>query len=137
MRPVTRRLVAGLLVLLVLLLALGALPSYLKSGDPYYVQAEQVNGTGPDANGTIAAANLSERAHPYTFEALRAAANASDGKGRSSPYWRGPVGVKGAFAHSPFDEMNSYRQRYPGATTDGTARVRYANRTYRLTILHP
>jgi hypothetical protein len=136
-RPVTRRLVAGLLVLLVLLLALGALPSFLRSGDPYYLQAEHLNEAGADADGAIDAATLSERTHPYTFEALRSAANATDDQGRSSPYWRGPFGLKGAFTHSPFDELDSYRQQYPDATTESAAHVRYDDRTYRLTIIHP
>lgn len=150
MRPVTRRLVLALLVLVGLLLLLGALPQYLKAGDPYYLQAEPVddaagganatdggNETG-DANATgdaVPAANLSERAHPYTFEALRDADG--DATGRSSPYWRGPFGLKEAFTHSPFDEVDAYRQQYPEATAGDAVRIRYENRTYRLTVIQP
>jgi hypothetical protein len=145
MRPVTRRLVLALLVLVGLLLALGTLPQYLKAGDPYYLQAEPVDGGAAgsgnataDANATgeaVPAANLSERAHPYTFEALRDADG--DATGRSSPYWRGPFGLKEAFTHSPFDEVDSYRQQYPEATDGDAVRVRYGNRTYRLTVIQP
>jgi len=44
MRPITRNLVVGLLVVTVLLLALGAAPSLLRSGDPYYVTATPAEG---------------------------------------------------------------------------------------------
>jgi ABC-type transporter Mla subunit MlaD len=39
MRRVTRNAVIGLVVIVVLLLALGALPGFLGTGDPYYVTA--------------------------------------------------------------------------------------------------
>jgi len=128
MRTVTRNLVLGIAVVLVLLLALGALPSVLKSGDPYYVSATQIDEnvsvgpnatvtTGPNATAVNASA-LSTQTHPFTTSAV---ADAGPNRtGSSGPYWKGPLGVKGAFTHSPFDELASMRQRTPNAT-DGEA----------------
>lgn len=140
MRTVTRNLLLGIGVVLVLLLALGAAPSLLRSGDPYYVSAtpvgdaDGVNVTEADTEATAGGSNetaandsdttavnasqLSARTHPFTTEALaNASANQS---GYSDPYWEGPIGIKGAFTHSPFDELASLRQRNPNAT-DGEA----------------
>lgn len=116
MRRVTRNLILGILAVLVLLLALGALPGLLKSGDPYYVTATPAS-PASDSNATAQAvdgANLSERAYPYTTEALENVT--AEEPGRSDPYWRGPVGFKEAFTHSPFDEMNALREQHPNAT---------------------
>ena len=57
MRPITRRVTIAILVVLALLLALGALPSYLKSGDPYYVTATPETGNHTAVDMT----NVSER----------------------------------------------------------------------------
>ncbi|MFB6192050.1 MAG: hypothetical protein ABEI11_01875 [Haloarculaceae archaeon] len=133
MRAVTRRVVYAVLAVVVVLLALGALPSFLRAGDPYYVTA--VAAGAPAGVEPIDAANISERRYPYTTAAL-AAANASAGgtPGRSDAYYRGPVGLKGAFTHSPFDEFAAYREQYPGATEAGAVYVRRNATTYRLTV---
>ncbi|MFC7156365.1 hypothetical protein ACFQPA_13020 [Halomarina halobia] len=131
MRRVTRNLVVGLAVLGVLLLALGALPSYLRSGDPYYLAATEV----PEYEGpTVDAADLSERRFPYTTEAL------SDG--RSSAYYEGPTGFKEAFTHSPFDELNELDQRDRdeagrdgGAVNGTTAHVTRDGTVYRVRLV--
>jgi hypothetical protein len=134
MRPVTRNFLLAMGVLALLLLALGALPSYLKSGDPYYLTAtptgETVNQT---ANGTtVDASNLSEQRYPYTTEALT---NATTSRaGQSTPYWRGPIGIKGAFPHSPFDEYDSLAQQYPAATDGDGVRVGHDGTVYRLAV---
>ena len=127
MRPVTRNTVVGIGVVVVALLALGALPSYLKSGDPYYVVAEPT-GSGPAVNAT----NLSERRYPYVTGAVAAAAS---GEGRSEPYWEGPFGLKESFSHSPFDEFDAIGQRSPAATDGGTVFVARNGTRYRLEIV--
>ena len=66
MRTITRNVLIGLGVVIVVLVALGALPSYLQSGDPYYVSATPVEGSGPTVNGSA----LSEQRFPYTTAAL-------------------------------------------------------------------
>lgn len=48
--------------MVVVLLALGALPSYLRSGAPYHVTATPVGEDGPAVDATV----LSERHFPYT-----------------------------------------------------------------------
>jgi hypothetical protein len=128
MRPVTRNALIGLLIVLALLLALGAVPNYLRSGDPYYVTAETIDGDRPAVN----ASDLPERRYPYTTEALRDAA--ANGTGQSAPYWKGPYGVKESFTHSPFDELSALRMRNASAT-DGDALYVTRNGTlYRLAI---
>ncbi|WP_324665468.1 hypothetical protein [Haloarcula sediminis] len=151
MRRVTRNFLLAMGVLAVLLLALGALPGYLTSGDPYYMTATPVGeaGNATAANATagtatpartataasaraVDAANLSERRYPYTTEALENAT--ADSAGRSSAYYRGPVGIKGAFTHSPFDERDALVQRYSGAADGDTVRVRSDGTVYRLAV---
>jgi len=147
MRRVTRNLLLGIALVLVLLLALGAVPSLLRSGDPYYVSATPAG----DANGTVTtdvsrgdettdpanvttranasainASGLSDRSFPFTTGALADAG--SNRTGYSDPYWRGPAGFKESFTHSPFDELASLRQRAPNAT-DGDAVRFVANGT--------
>ncbi|MFB6170448.1 MAG: hypothetical protein ABEJ06_04800 [Haloarculaceae archaeon] len=121
MRRVTRNLVVGILVV-VLLLALGALPSYLRSGDPYYVVAEQPGGSHPSVN----ASTYDHSHYPYTTAAIRT--------GRSDPYWKGPVGFKEAFTHSPFDEFGALAQRNADAREGETVWVTQNGTLYRLTI---
>ena len=101
MRTITRNVIIALLVVIVLLLALGALPSYLATGDPYYVEATAIDEPGP----AIDADNLSERRFPYTFEAL-GAVEAGDDPARSEAYYTGPGSFKEAFTHTPFDEFS-------------------------------
>lgn len=114
MRSRTRNLVLATLGLVVLLLALVAGLGLLKSGAPYYVTATPVEGDHPAVNATA----LSERRFPYTTGALRNAG--AEAAGWSDPYWRGYVGLKEAFAHSPFDEFSALRGR-SGNVTDGEA----------------
>lgn len=129
MRPVTRNVVLAILVVLAALLALGAVPSYLRSGAPYYVVAEPV-----EAGPAVDATNLSERQYPYLTGAL-AAAEAGGGEGRSDPYWKGPFGLKESFAHSPFDEFDAIGQRDPAATANGAVFVTRNGTRYRAEIL--
>jgi len=122
MRGVTRSLLVGIAVVLVLLLALGAVPSLFKSGDPYHVNATPTEGDGEwNATTAVDASQLSDRTHPYTTTALtNASANRT---GYSEPYWKGPFGLKGVFTHSPFDEVSSLRQRNPNATAGDRVRL--------------
>lgn len=130
MRRVTRGAVVAILLVIALLLALGALPSYLQSGDPYYLTATE---TGENRTSANASAVLSSR-FPYAQAALADAA--TDGSGRSEAYYRGPLGLKGSFTHSPFDEIDAVRQRAPTAVADdGTAVYLRSNGTlYRLEV---
>jgi hypothetical protein len=130
MRRVTRNAVVLMLVVLVGLLALGALPGLLKSGDPYYLTAESVNASDANVSGASAAAingtALSERRFPYTTEALR--------NGTAEPYWKGPWGVKETFTHSPFDEMSALSGQNATAATDDGLLVRDNGTLYRVAI---
>lgn len=128
MRPVTRNVVVAILLVIGGLLALGALPATLGSGDPYYVKATAVESNGPSVNGST----LSDRRYPYIRGALVAA---KDGTGRSDPYQKGPFGVKGAFTHSPFDEVDALTQQYPNATEGDAVFVRVNGTRYRTTII--
>jgi hypothetical protein len=129
MRAVTRNVVLAILLVVGGLLALGAVPSYLRSGAPYYVVAEPVE-SGPAVNAT----ELPERRYPYVTGAVSAAANGTDG-GRSEPYWEGPFGVKESFAHSPFDEFDAVGQRYPDAAAEGAVFVSQDGTRYRARIV--
>ena len=131
MRPITRNVIVGLAVVLVLLLALGAVPSLLRSGNPYYLEATVTD--APAGVEPVNASTLSERRFPYTFGAVGAAT--VDTPGRSEAYYRGPVGVKGAFTHSPFDELGAYEEQYSGAVTAEGTYVRLENTTYRLALV--
>jgi len=114
-RRVTRNLVLAILAILVVLLALGAVPGLLKSGDPYYLTATP---EGRRATGLLRSTGRTSPSGPIPTTA--ALANATgDEPGRSGPYWRGPVGFKEAFTHSPFDEMNALRGQQPNATVGG------------------
>jgi len=132
MRQITRRVTVVVLALLVFLLALGALPSYLGSGDPYYLTATPVSGN----QTAIDVATLPADRYPYTTGGLGNATSAQSG--RSEPYWRGPIGIKGAFTHSPFDELDALAQRN-GSAVDGEAvYVRQNDTIYRLAVAqHP
>ncbi|MBV0924310.1 hypothetical protein KTS45_08860 [Halomicroarcula limicola] len=133
MRTVTRNFILGVGVVVLLLLALGALPSYLKSGDPYYLTATPENGSFSVEDGTAAnGSTLSAQRYPYTTAALADAA--ANDTGRSELYWRGPVGLKGAFTHSPFDELDALRQQAPAAADGETVVVRHGGTFYRLAV---
>jgi len=124
MRRVTRNLLLALLLAVALLLALGALPSYLATGDPYYLTATPIE----DNRSAVNASDLSADRYRYTTGAL-ANASATDA-GRSDPYRKGPIGIKGAFTHSPFDELEALAQHTPDA--DDGIYVRQNNTVYRL-----
>lgn len=124
MRPVTRNLLVVIAVVTLALLALGALPSYLGSGDPYHLTVEPAERTEPAVNAT----GLSERRYPYLTGAL-----ASD-DGRSTPYQRGPFGLKESFTHSPFDEVDALAARGPNATVDDGVRVERDGETYLVAV---
>ncbi|WP_435123893.1 hypothetical protein [Halobaculum sp. D14] len=127
MRRVTRSFLLLLAAVVVLLLALGAVPSYLGSGDPYYLTAEPA-ADGPALNVT----DFSERRYPYLFEALE-----SD-DGRSSAYRSALGGRKDWFANSPFDEVGSLRSFAPANATAGDAVfVRYEGERYRVEVVQP
>jgi hypothetical protein len=133
MRPVTRNTLLGIVAVVVLLLALGALPGLLKSGDPYYTVASPTDGEYSVENGTaINWSTQSERRFPYTSAALAAASPSA--AGQSEPYWRGPVGLKGAFTHSPFDERDALRQQYDGAVVGEGVVVRHNGTFYHVAV---
>jgi hypothetical protein len=139
MRTRTRNVIIGILAVLVVLVALGAVPGLLKSGDPYRVTATPT-GTWDGSNTTVGdnrtavnASTLSDLRYPFVQEAL------GDGRdnetGQSSPYWRGPVGFKESFTHSPFDEMNALTQNNPrAATPDGGVYVHDNRTVYLLSV---
>jgi hypothetical protein len=108
MRTVTRNALLAIAGLLVVLLALGALPGLVKTGDPYYVEATVAAGSGAAVDG----GDLSERRFPYTFGALSAVESGAD-PARSEPYYTGVVGLKGAFTHTPFAEFEEFETRNP------------------------
>jgi len=137
MRRITRNLVVFLLALVVALLALGALPSYIQTGDPYYVEATAVEEPGP----TVDANNLTDRRFPYSVAAIEAA-EAGETPARSEAYYTGPVGFKEAFTHTPFDEFGEFRTRNATAVERGaespvgdTAYVERGGQRYRLEIV--
>ncbi|PSP84784.1 hypothetical protein BRC83_04920 [Halobacteriales archaeon QS_1_68_17] len=131
MRPVTRNFLVGVLAVVALLLALGAVPGYLKSGDPHYLTATPADGPHPSVN----ASGFPAERYPYLTSALDSASATEPG--RSDPYWRGPLGLKGVFTHSPFDEVDAVRARNASAA-DGDAVYVTANGTlYRVAVARP
>ncbi|ELZ38371.1 hypothetical protein C471_10435 [Halorubrum saccharovorum DSM 1137] len=127
MRRVTRNLLIAIALVVVALLALGALPSYLGSGDPYYLTAEPIetNETAADVN------NVSDRRYPFLTSAI-----ASD-DGRSEGYQTGPYGVKEWFTHTPFDEVDALTQQVPGAASGDGVRVRRGGQAYYVEVVQP
>ncbi|MDZ5812944.1 hypothetical protein U4E84_16510 [Halorubrum sp. AD140] len=125
MRRVTRNLLVAVALILVALLALGALPSYLGSGDPYYLTAEPIETDEPAADVN----NASDRRYPFLTGAL------TSDDGRSEGYQTGPYGMKEWFTHTPFDEVDALAQRVPEAATDDGVRVRYEGRTYHVEVV--
>jgi hypothetical protein len=139
-RARTRNVIVGTALVLVLLLAFVAGVGLLKSGDPYYLTATPVAEDGTDGPGTptddaVNGTDLPTRRFPFTTAAISAAARDAGDAGRSEPYWEGPIGVKEFFTHSPFDELESLRQRNPGAAVDDGVLVRRGNVTYRVGIV--
>jgi hypothetical protein len=114
--------------LVLAMLALGALPSLLQSGDPYRVTATEVaNDSVPADAATYDATNVSDRQYPYLVDAIE--------DGASTNYFEGPFGVKEAFSHSPFDEFGAIETRVPRAVDDDVAYVTYNGTVYRLEIV--
>jgi hypothetical protein len=132
MRRRTRNTILAILAVVALLLALGALPGLLRSGDPYYMTATAADdGTLPENRSVVDGAALPDERFPYATSAL---ANATAGApGRSEPYWEGPIGLKEPFTHSPFDELSALEQRN-GTATDDAVYVRTGESLYRLAI---
>jgi hypothetical protein len=106
-------LVLGLVV--IGLLALGAVPSYLGTGPTYHLTVTPASVDQPTSvdQPAVNVSDLSGRRYPYLAEALAAP------DGRSSGYQRGQFGVKEAFTHSPFDEVDGLRARQPNASVEG------------------
>lgn len=127
MRRVTRNLVVAIALIVVALLALGALPSYLGSGDPYYLTVEPVetDGAAVDVN------NVSDRRFPFLTSAL------TSEDGRSEGYRTGPYGIKEWFTHTPFNEMEALERRSPEAAEDGGVLVTYEGQTYHAEVTQP
>ena len=127
MRRVTRNLLVVIALVAVALLALGALPSYLGSGDPYYLTAEPIETDEPAADVD----DVSDRRWPFLTSAL-----ASD-DGRSEPYLADSYGVKEWFTHTPYDEVDALARQTPEAATDDGVRVRYEGTVYRVEVVRP
>ena len=100
---------------LVALLAVGAVPSYLGSGESHYFEATATATDEPAP--AINATNISERRFPYLTAALTA------DNGRSDGYQRALGGYKTWFAHSPFDEFEALQRRNGDAVSDDGERV--------------
>lgn len=113
MRRIMRNALVGVGVVVLLLLALGALPSYLGSGELYYLEVTPTD----DDGAAVDIETLSERRYPY----LTAAVAADDG--RSDGYQRALGSFKDAFTHTPFDEHDALKQLEPEAARDGGDRV--------------
>ncbi len=113
MRPLMRNALLAVGLVVVLLLALGALPSYLGSGEYYYLEATETDDDGV----AVDVEELSEQRYPY----LTAAVAADDG--RSDGYQRALGSFKDAFTHTPFDELDSLQQLEPDAARDDGDRV--------------
>ncbi len=127
MRRVTRNLLIAIALVVVALLALGALPSYLGTGDPYYLTVESIetDDTAVDVN------EVSERRYPYLMGAL------TSDDGRSDGYQMGPFGMKEWFTHTPFDEVDSLTTSVAEAETDDGVRVEYDGQKYHVQIVQP
>lgn len=131
MRRVTRNFLLGLGVVVVLLLALGAVPSYLGSGDPYYLTVEPATDVSEGATNGTQAVNMtdySERRYPYLTTAL------TSDEGRSEGYQRGALGLKESFSHSPFDEFDALVARNPDARSDGSLLIVVDGDYYRVQV---
>ncbi|ELZ37674.1 hypothetical protein [Halorubrum tebenquichense] len=127
MRRVTRNLLIAIALVVVALLALGALPSYLGSGDPYYLTVEPI-----ETNGTVADVNnVSDRRYPYLVGAIESA------DGRSEGYQTGPYGMKEWFTHTPFDEIDAVTKQNPTAATESGVRVSRDGQVYRAEVVRP
>lgn len=106
------------------LLALGALPSYLGTGEPSYLTATETEESGLAVNVT----DLPDHRYPYLFEALET--------GRSEGYQAGQWGLKEQFTHTPYDELSALATRNPEARLGGDAvAVEYEGQHYRIAVV--
>ena len=113
-------------VVIVVLLAVGAVPSYLGSGESHYLTATATDEPGSAINAT----EISERRFPYLTAAL------TGDSGRSDGYQRALGGYKTFFAHSPFNEFDALKQRNAAAVRDDGERVlvTYKGDRYSITL---
>lgn len=125
MRPLTRNVLVVIGVVVVGLLALGAVPGYLGSGTPHYLTVEPVDGSQPAIN----VSEVSERRFPFLIAALKA----SDG--RSEPYQTGSYGIKEQFTHTPFNEVDALGQRQPNAIQGDGVRITFDGQRYYVEIV--
>lgn len=123
-----QRYILVLVALVVVALAVGALPSLLESGAPYHVTATEVsNESVPADAATYDATDVSDRRYPYVTAAVA--------EGVSASYYEGPFGVKESFSHSPFDEFGAIETRVPNAVDGDVAYVTHEGSVYRLEIV--
>lgn len=125
MRALTRNVLLIIGLVIVVLLALGALPGYLGSGDPYHLTVEPVDTDQP----AIDVSDVSERRFPFLISAL----TASDS--RSIPYQTGSRGVKEQFTHTPFDEIDALGERKPETVQDDGVRIIYEGERYYVEVV--
>lgn len=111
----------------VVALAVGALPSLLQSGDPYHVEATDVGNASTFDGTAYNATDVSDRRYPYLVSAVE--------NGASDRYYEGPFGVKESLSHSPFDEFGAIETRVPNAVDGRVAYVTYDGTVYRLEIV--
>lgn len=126
-RRITRLAVGGFLAVCLGLLALGALPSMLGSGDPYYLTATPTT----ENHSAVNFSRFPTRRYPYANTATNNATNAT---GWSQPYWKGPFGLKEGFSHSPFDEVDAIAARAPNATDRDAVYLSRNGTIYRLEV---
>lgn len=106
------------------LLALGALPSYLGTGEPYHLTATETEESGPAVNVT----DLPEHRYPYLTQALET--------GRSEGYQTGQWGLKEQFTHTPYDELDALATRNPDARVgENAVLVEYEGQRYRVEVV--
>ncbi|WP_096389901.1 hypothetical protein [Halopenitus persicus] len=124
MRRVTRNLLIAIAIVALALLALGALPGYLGTGDPYHLTVEPTDADGPAVDVSTA----TDRRYPYLTSALVAA---DAGDGRSDGYQEGPFGIKEHFTHTPFDEQDALQRRNRDAVReDGRVLIDHEGERY-------
>lgn len=129
----TRYLLLIIVVPLVVLLALGAVPSLLGGGDVSYIVATEVeleDGEPPAENvtETLNFDDFSENRFPYTVSALAADDGVSD------PYEAGRFGFEEFFTHTPFDELDEFRSWEPAASDGAAVWIEHDGSYYRLEI---
>lgn len=107
---------------LLALLALGALPQYLGSGDTYSMTATEVEEDHP----AVDASEIDSQRYPYMNEALET--------GESEPYEDDRFGIKEWFTHTPHDELGAVSQLNEAAVDGEAAYVEQNGTLYRVEI---